>query len=105
LKRYYKTPGNTEAIRPFYKKLMNALEMRDDRYASFAMAELLTFAEMGIKEIMGAEAGMTERKQNNEPTDTAAEKRPAPGKTRHLPGKGASVDGLFQATGKPEKTR
>ena len=52
-------PGNIEAIRPFYKKLMNALGMRDDRYASFVMEELLTFAEMGIKEIMGAEAGMT----------------------------------------------
>lgn len=57
LKRYYKIPGKTEAIRPFYKRLMNALEMRDDRYASFAMAELLTFAEMGIKEIMGQRQG------------------------------------------------
>lgn len=58
LNNYYKIPGNTEAIRPFYKKLMNALEMRDDRYASFAMEELLTFAEIGIKETMGAEAGI-----------------------------------------------
>jgi GntR family transcriptional repressor for pyruvate dehydrogenase complex len=61
LNSYYKMPGNTDAIRPFYKKLMNALEMRDDRYASFAMAELLTFAEMGIREIMGAEEMVTKK--------------------------------------------
>ena len=50
LNYYYKMPGKAEGIRPFYKRFLKALEMKDERYAEFAMGEMLSYAEMGVKE-------------------------------------------------------
>jgi len=44
LKVFYSTPENVVGIIHFYERYCNAVDLKDDRMASFAMGELLDFA-------------------------------------------------------------
>lgn len=45
LKTFYSIPQNASGILPYYKRFINAAELRNDRVASFVMGELLDYAE------------------------------------------------------------
>jgi len=47
---FYKIPGKAAGIKPCYNRFIRAAEMRDDRYASHVMEELLGYGETAIKE-------------------------------------------------------
>ncbi|HOC61427.1 MAG TPA: GntR family transcriptional regulator [Smithellaceae bacterium] len=44
LRVFYSTPENIVGIFPYYERYCNAVDLKDDRMASFAMGELLDFA-------------------------------------------------------------
>ena len=53
LKLYYRIPGNTESIRPYYIKMKSAVRMQDGQYAAFIMEQLLEHVELSLKNKLG----------------------------------------------------
>lgn len=52
LKTFYADPRNADGIFPYYERLRQAAELRDERIAAFVMGELLDYAEQATVKLL-----------------------------------------------------